>query len=78
MFVVVAEASEKVAPTVLFASMVTEHVPVPEQAPVHPLSWYPVLGVAVTVTVVPEVYPAEGWVGLAEMDPLVVPESVRL
>jgi len=56
--------------------MVTEQDPVPEQAPVHPESWYPEFGVATTATTVPAVYPPVGWVGLAERVPLVVPESV--
>jgi hypothetical protein len=34
--------------------MVTEQDPVPEQAPLHPESWYPELGVATIVTTVPD------------------------
>lgn len=43
----------KVAPTVLAAVIVTEQIPVPEQAPVHPLNRLPADGVAVSVTCVP-------------------------
>lgn len=42
-----------VAPTVFAAVIVTEQIPVPEQAPVHPLNRLPADGVAVSVTCVP-------------------------
>ncbi len=42
-----------VATTVLSSSIVTEHVPVPEQAPDHPAKVDPDSAVAVSVTIVP-------------------------
>jgi hypothetical protein len=48
-----AEVCEKLAVTVLFASIVTWQVPVPVQSPLQPEKIYPELGVAVTVTASP-------------------------
>ena len=45
---------EKSAPKLRAEFIVTEQLPVPEQAPDHPLKIYPELGVAVSVTDVPE------------------------
>ena len=44
---------ENVAVTLLAWSRVTWHVPVPVQAPPHPLKLWPVAAVAVSVTCVP-------------------------
>ena len=45
----------KVAVTDCADDIVSEHVPVPEQAPLQPVKVDPALGVAVRVTEVPEV-----------------------
>ena len=45
--------SVKPAVTLWFAVIVTEHAPVPEQSPPHPVKFDPVAGDAVTVTCVP-------------------------
>ena len=44
---------EKVAVTDLFSLIVTVHVPVPVQAPLHAVKEDPALGLAVSVTDVP-------------------------
>jgi hypothetical protein len=47
------EVLAKLAVTLFAASTVTVQVAVPEQAPLHPVNWYPLSGVAVRVTGVP-------------------------
>jgi hypothetical protein len=42
-----------IAPTVLTVFIVTAHVPVPLHAPVHPAKVWPVVGIAVSATIVP-------------------------
>src|SRR6058998_3439071 len=49
----------KVAVTEAAAFIVTEQVPVPEQAPLQPANVDPPAGLAVSVTGVPELYEAE-------------------
>ncbi|MES2098570.1 MAG: hypothetical protein V4569_02010 [Pseudomonadota bacterium] len=44
----------KLAETVLACDSVTTQGPVPEHAPPQAVSWWPVAGVAVSVTLVPE------------------------
>ena len=62
----------KVAPTFLAAVMVTMQLPVPEQAPLHPLNRFLAAGVAVSVTVVPALKP--NW----HVDPQLMPRGLLL
>ena len=60
----------KVAPTVVSASIVTLHVPLPVQPPVHPPNDDPVAAAAVSVTAVPLLKLAE------QVDPQLMPAGL--
>lgn len=64
--------SEKVAVTALACVMLTEHVPVPEQAPDQPEKAEPAPGVAASVTVVPKAYACE------HVEPQLIPETFEV
>ena len=70
-----------VAVTDWLAFMLTLHVPVPEQAPLHPLKTWPVLGVAAKLidapnaAVIEHVAPQEMPAGELDTDPVPVPAS---
>jgi hypothetical protein len=76
--------SVNVAVTLLTASIGTVHVVVPVQAPLQPLKLEPVAGVAVRVTLLPEmksalqVAPQSMPVGLLVTVPVPVPALVRV
>jgi hypothetical protein len=57
----VEEAGAKLAVTVVEADRVTEQVPVPLQAPLHPVKVDPLAGLAVNTTFVPDAKVAEHW-----------------